>query len=155
MAKSFAGCFRSALMEHGFVRHGAGVILSTEEVACYVAAETFRYRPNVSFGLWLFSVSPETPPDRHEHYHIYGAADLICGLDIRVHTQAYLKSPEELRAQEDVVVGMAGSFADGLRNMTTLVALTSMYASGQFARCLVRKEADQFLELAGSARVGS
>ena len=145
MAGSFAGRFRDAMIDQGFVRHGNGALVSAQAVSCFVDAKVMRRWPDVTFGLWFHKLQAGDAPTQAHLFHYYDGVARFLGLDFSIRTAAYEKSDEELAAQIEKVLGLTPQIAAGLKSLTDVNEVVRRYEGGKIAG-LVSKETRLFLD---------
>jgi hypothetical protein len=112
-----------------------------------VLAEISRRWVGVTFGLWFFDIGGVVAPERYEHHHIYGRADLLCQIQMQYPKQnAYMMTDEEFKIKQKIVIDKAPYFSDYLKEFLDIETVLERYRAGRFVGCLIRHEARAYLD---------
>lgn len=142
---SFPERIRRAFTQDGFEIYHKGAMIQSKEVAVYSSAGVMRNGPWIAYGLWFKSMpGAGDPPNRHELFHIYGGAEILCGISTTIDTAEYLKSKEELAQQLDMIEALVPKFSICLKKHLDIDFVIRRFGEDGFPG-IVYKETRDFL----------
>ena len=138
-----ASAFHTALINAGFVRVEEGVAKDSSEVRLICSAGVCRKSmlAGVTVGIWIRQLAACPLPQYFNHCHIYGSLGTIAPrfADLRVVAgQRYAQAWLEL-------IDISGEIASELSSLLTIQNIRRAYAQGRFDKCLISREAREFL----------
>lgn len=138
-----ARAFHAELIKAGFISVKEGVAKDSPEirVICSAGVSKKSLLADVTVGFWIYQLANLNPPQFFYHCHIYGSLGTVAPkfADLRVvKGQRYAQDWLEL-------IDISEEIANELASLLTIQSIQRAYVQGRFDRCLVLKEAREFL----------